>query len=168
MKHVVCLLKSFLCIEEKKLNHAKRKVHQWFYQHTLFMCYNFSLVLWGRGWSKEGWGMGGKHCGYDHSKFDLLLIRYLTFRYSCPDISSWGSLSVDRTENTSNCPEICDGTVIQYSEPGTAKEKKRKYLRGSRGMLPRKILKVKTKICAVWGILEANLKKSSTKIHNEY
>ena len=29
-------------------------------------------------------------------------------------------------------------------------------------MLPRKILKVQTKICAVWGILEANLKKSST------
>ena len=29
-------------------------------------------------------------------------------------------------------------------------------------MLPRKILKVETKICAVWGILEANLKKSST------
>ena len=29
-------------------------------------------------------------------------------------------------------------------------------------MLPRKILKVKTKICAVWGILEANLKKYST------
>ena len=29
-------------------------------------------------------------------------------------------------------------------------------------MLPRKILKVETKICAVLGILEANLKKSST------
>ena len=29
-------------------------------------------------------------------------------------------------------------------------------------MLPRKNLKVQTKICAVWGILEANLKKSST------
>ena len=29
-------------------------------------------------------------------------------------------------------------------------------------MLPRKILKVETKICAVWGILAANLKKSST------
>ena len=29
-------------------------------------------------------------------------------------------------------------------------------------MLPRKILKVQTNICAVWGILEANLKKSST------
>ena len=28
--------------------------------------------------------------------------------------------------------------------------------------LPRKILKVETKICALWGILEANLKKSST------
>ena len=38
----------------------------------------------------------------------------------------------------------------------------RKYLGGSGGMLPRKILKVETKICAVWGILEANLKKSST------
>ena len=37
-----------------------------------------------------------------------------------------------------------------------------KYLGGSGGMLPRKILKVETKICAVWGILEANLKKSST------
>ena len=42
------------------------------------------------------------------------------------------------------------------------KKKKRNYLGGSGGMLPRKILKVKTKICAVWGILEANLKKSST------
>ena len=29
-------------------------------------------------------------------------------------------------------------------------------------MLPRKILKVETKICAVWGILGANLEKSST------
>ena len=38
----------------------------------------------------------------------------------------------------------------------------RKYLGGSGGMLPWKILKVETKICAVWGILEANLKKSST------
>ena len=38
----------------------------------------------------------------------------------------------------------------------------RKYLGGSWGMLPGKILKVETKICAVWGILEANLKKSST------
>ena len=45
------------------------------------------------------------------------------------------------------------------------KEKKRIFLGGPRGMPPpppRKILKVKTKICAIWGILEANLKKSST------
>ena len=42
------------------------------------------------------------------------------------------------------------------------KEKKRKYLMGSVGMLPWKILKVETKICAVWGILEGNLKKSNT------
>ena len=42
------------------------------------------------------------------------------------------------------------------------KKKKRKYLGVSWGMLPQKILKVETKICAVWGILEANLKKSST------
>ena len=41
-------------------------------------------------------------------------------------------------------------------------KKKRKYLGGSGGMVPRKILKVQTKICAVWGILKANLKKSST------
>ena len=34
--------------------------------------------------------------------------------------------------------------------------------KGSWGMLPWKILKVETKICAVWGILQANLKKSST------
>ena len=35
-------------------------------------------------------------------------------------------------------------------------------------MLPRKILEVETKIYAIWGILEANLKKFSTlKIHNE-
>ena len=39
---------------------------------------------------------------------------------------------------------------------------KRKFLGGSGGMLPRKILKVEIKICAIWGILEANLKKSST------
>ena len=32
----------------------------------------------------------------------------------------------------------------------------------SGGMLPLKILKVETKICAIWGILEVNLKKSST------
>ena len=32
---------------------------------------------------------------------------------------------------------------------------------GVRDMLPWKILKVKTKICAIWGILEANLKKFS-------
>ena len=37
----------------------------------------------------------------------------------------------------------------------------RKYLGGSGGMLPLKILKVETKIWAVWGILEANLKKST-------
>ena len=71
------------------------------------------------------------------------------------------------------------------SEPGTANEKKkkkrrRKFLRGSVGtsplpsppsplppppppqLLPRKILKVETKICAIWGILWANLKKCST------
>ena len=42
------------------------------------------------------------------------------------------------------------------------KKKMRKYLGGSGDMLPWKILKVETKICAVWGILEANLKKSST------
>ena len=42
------------------------------------------------------------------------------------------------------------------------KEKKRKFLGGSGGMPPRKFLKVETKICAIWGILEANLKKSST------
>ena len=42
------------------------------------------------------------------------------------------------------------------------KKKKRKFLGGSRGLLPRKILKVKTKICAIWGILEADLKKCST------
>ena len=41
-------------------------------------------------------------------------------------------------------------------------EKKEEISRGSGGMLPRKILKVETKICAIWGILEANLKKSST------
>ena len=50
------------------------------------------------------------------------------------------------------------------TEPGIGKEKKkrRKYLGGSRGMLPWKMLKVGTKVCAVCGILEANLKKSST------
>ena len=35
-------------------------------------------------------------------------------------------------------------------------------VRGHASPLPRKILKVATKICAIWGILEANLKKSST------
>ena len=39
---------------------------------------------------------------------------------------------------------------------------KREFLGGSRGMVPRKSLKVETKICAIWSILEANLKKSST------
>ena len=42
------------------------------------------------------------------------------------------------------------------------KKKKEEISRGVRGHAPRKILKVETKICAVWGILEANLKKSST------
>ena len=41
-------------------------------------------------------------------------------------------------------------------------KKRRKFLGGSGGMLPWKIFKVETKICAIWGILEANLKKSST------
>ena len=42
------------------------------------------------------------------------------------------------------------------------RKKKRKFLVGSGGMLPLKILKVETKICAIWGIQGANLKKSST------
>ena len=54
------------------------------------------------------------------------------------------------------------------TEPGIANEKKEEISKGSRGMptppspLPRKILKVETKICAIWGILETNLKKCST------
>ena len=36
------------------------------------------------------------------------------------------------------------------------------YLEGSEGMLPWNILKVETKICAIGGILGANLKKSGT------
>ena len=55
------------------------------------------------------------------------------------------------------------------SEPGIANEKKKKFLGGSRACLsppppppPRKILKVETKICAIWRILGANLKKCST------
>ena len=46
------------------------------------------------------------------------------------------------------------------------KEKQRKFLRGPMCMPhpppPPNILKVETKICAIWGILEAYLKKSST------
>ena len=49
------------------------------------------------------------------------------------------------------------------------KKKKEEISRKSGGISPqppspppRKILKVKTKICAIWGILEPNLKKSST------
>ena len=41
-------------------------------------------------------------------------------------------------------------------------EKKRKFPGGSGGMLPQKVLKVVTKICAIWGILESNWMKSST------
>ena len=51
--------------------------------------------------------------------------------------------------------------TVCSTEPGTAKEKKRKYQGESWGMLPWKTLKVETKICAIWGILETNLKKSS-------
>ena len=43
------------------------------------------------------------------------------------------------------------------------KKKKRKYVGGLEAFSPRKFLKVETKICAIWGILEANLKKSSTQ-----
>ena len=39
---------------------------------------------------------------------------------------------------------------------------KRKFLGGSRGMLPLIILKVETKVSSICGILEANLKRSST------
>ena len=43
------------------------------------------------------------------------------------------------------------------------KKKKRKYLWGSGGMVAcKKNLKVKTKICEIWCILEANMMKSST------
>ena len=59
--------------------------------------------------------------------------------------------------------------VRQVSEPGTANEKKIwKFLGGPEACTPPpppppwKILKVKTKICAIWGILEVNLKKCST------
>ena len=57
--------------------------------------------------------------------------------------------------------------ILRIGPPPSHPPKKRKYLGGGGGgggdgMLPRKILKVETKICAVWGILEANLKKSST------
>ena len=46
--------------------------------------------------------------------------------------------------------ELASYTHMKYvSDPGIAKEKKRKYLGGSGGMLPWKILKVETKICAV-------------------
>ena len=61
------------------------------------------------------------------------------------------------------------------TEPGTANEKKEEIFRegggeggGAGGVTrgtppsPQKILKVKTKICATGGILEANLKKCST------
>ena len=43
-------------------------------------------------------------------------------------------------------------------------KKKRKFLResGASPPPPREILKVETKTCAIWGILETNLKKSST------
>ena len=52
---------------------------------------------------------------------------------------------------------------LSWTEPGIAHgKKKRTFLGGPGGMLPRKFLKVETKICAIWGILEANLKKSST------
>ena len=40
--------------------------------------------------------------------------------------------------------------------------KKEDISRGVRGHAPPEILKVEIKICATWGILEANLKKSST------
>ena len=48
------------------------------------------------------------------------------------------------------------------AEPGIANGKKEEISKGSRGMLPQTILKVKTKTCAIWGILAVNLKKSST------
>ena len=51
---------------------------------------------------------------------------------------------------------------LDYRAWNCSWKKKRKFLGGSGGMLPRKILKVEIKICAIWGILEANLKKSST------
>ena len=64
---------------------------------------------------------------------------------------------------------VCLGThyvngTLLITEPGIAKgkKKKRKYLGGSAGMLPWKTVKVETKICAIWSILEANLKKFST------
>ena len=51
------------------------------------------------------------------------------------------------------------------AEPEIANEKKEEISRGVWGHnppLPPKILKVETKICAIWGILWANLKKCST------
>ena len=60
---------------------------------------------------------------------------------------------------------ISAGTgLFSVTEPGIAnakkKKKKRKFLRVSRD--PLKMLKVETKTCAIWGILESNLKKSNT------
>ena len=43
------------------------------------------------------------------------------------------------------------------SEAEIANDKKRGNFYGAWRHAPRKILKVKTKICAIWGILEANL-----------
>ena len=62
------------------------------------------------------------------------------------------------------------GWFVLAWEPEIANEKKKKRkLLGSFGSMapppppsPWKLLKVETKICAIWGILEANLKKSST------
>ena len=52
-----------------------------------------------------------------------------------------------------------------WSEPWTAnqKKKKKRKFQGDQGHPhPRKLLKVETNICKIWGILEANLKKCST------
>ena len=56
--------------------------------------------------------------------------------------------------------------ALHSTKPGVAKERKRGISRGIWGHAPSppplNIFKVETKICAIWGILEANVKKSST------
>ena len=94
-------------------------------------------------------------CWYHDSHVNIMPVLSCIITAMLVPWHSWYHDTKKQTNNNNN-------NNSNNTEPGIGTGKQEDISRGVGRMLPRKIWKVETKICANWGILEANLKKSST------